>query len=936
MKIRRFKDWKIRTKLMTITVLLVMTPLLLAAYLTVTRFNQSLKQSAQSELIHIVNGLYRLAQAQEEIITQKVDRDLAVAHTVLKQLGPGIQERPDEFIDLEIRDQDKSQTEQTIKVPIWQIGETRITGDNRFVDQVQELVNVTCTIFKVIDNDRLLRISTNALDQNGRRAVGTYLPSTSEITRRILAGKPFRGRSFAADNWYITAYDPLFDDRGRVIGSLAVGVKGSESSTLKNVINNTRIGLTGYPYIMDSSGMLIFHPLKQGQNIYDQQDFNGNHFIRQMCQNAKELGEDEFGAIRYPWTNQGETKPQPKIVKYRYLADLDWIIAAGSYESEIFGAIAETKRNIYLVAAVSLILVLIMSIMLSSAISKPILALTEVTARMAYGEMDQCVRVDRLDEIGELGKSFNRMAEQVRSNTVSLEHTVEQRTRELAESRERYRETSHMLNNILQASTEYAIVALNPSGTVFEYNTGARNLFGWTDREILGGSNWSKTYPDNEDSEKSLTDWLRSRLAVSGISDYEVNRRRKNGEVFPAHSTITLIQNPDGQELGFLEISRDITQRNKLQGELQETRDYLKSIVESSVDVIITADTSGKINFLNPAVETVLGYKPEELLGTHISRLYVRGIDQAWDLMGELACHGVTRNYEMPLFAKDGTVIPIMTSAGFLRDNLGRVIGTVGVFTDISERKKLEADLQEAQQSLVQAVKLKAIGDLVAGVAHEINNPLMAAGAILHVLLQQSDNFDQETIGRLGLLRKVNARIAEIVNHLRDFSRQTEIQLESVSINEPIRNAILITRQQLLNSRIELTTELTEDLPRIKGDPNQLEQVFLNLIANARDAMETLNQKRKLTIRTFLDESQSWPRLVAEFTDTGGGIPESQISKIFDPFFSTKEVGKGTGLGLSICYGIIEAHSGTIEVKSTYGQGTTFSVIIPMLNPENA
>jgi PAS domain S-box-containing protein len=815
-------------------------------------------------------------------------------------------------------------------VPIWRIGSQRITLDSTIVDRVRNLVGATCTIFQRIDGDRLLRTATNAKTDEGLRGLGTYLRPDSEVGREVLAGRTFHGRAFAVGKWYTTAYEPLLDASGRVIGALGVGFQGSESPTLRRAIQDIVIGMTGYAYVIDSRGTLIFHPTRAGQNILGETDSAGKPFIRTMLDAAVGLGDGEVGTIRYPWINReiGETRARSKIVKYQYFRDWDWIIAAGSYEEEIFGATYETRRYIYAVAALTLVLVLALTVMLSSILTRPILALTEVTARMARGDLTQTYPVDRNDEIGVLAKSFNRMAEQIRNNTVNLERTVEQRTQELGESRERYRNTSHLLNNILQASTEYAIIATDLAGTILQYNTGAQNLFGWPAEQMVGRQRLATTYPPRKDWKGTFTDWLRTRLDESGVCEYETTRVRRGGEPFPCHTVVTLIKNPDGREIGFLEVSRDMTERRRLERQLREARDYLSSIVESSVDVIVTADPGGKVTFINQAVRDVLGFAPEEMIGTHISRVYERGIDEAWDLMEELSCKGVARNYEMRLFRKDGTTVPILTSAGLLRDEQGRVIGTVGIFTDITARKKLEAELQKTQQSLVQAVKLKAIGDLVAGVAHELNNPLMASEAILQVLLERGD-FDEDTARRLALLRRVNERIASIVGHLRDFSRQSDTSLVPLALGVPIEDALLITRQQLLNHQIELTTDLAKDLPPILGDRNQLEQVFLNLIANARDAMDDRGGEKRLAIRAYVDDDGAWPQVVVEVGDTGGGIPASVIDKIFDPFFSTKEVGKGTGLGLSICYGIVQAHAGKITVKSNPGVGTTFRIAIP-------
>ena len=223
---------------------------------------------------------------------------------------------------------------------------------------------------------------------------------------------------------------------------------------------------------------------------------------------------------------------------------------------------------------------------------------------------------------------------------------------------------------------------------------------------------------------------------------------------------------------------------------------------------------------------------------------------------------------------------------------------------------------------------MRALGELVAGVAHELNNPLMAADTFLYVIRENLDK-ENENQKRLELIQRCHERIDKIINHLRDFSRQSKFAFRKIDINEPIENALMITGQQLLNHGIRLIKNFSPNLPKIWGDANQLEQVFLNLISNARDAMGKVDRKRELTMSTGLILRNGWNDMEISFKDTGSGIPEENLDKIFEPFFSTKQVGKGTGLGLSICYGIIEAHGGRIEVESKLDEGTTFRVILP-------
>ena len=223
---------------------------------------------------------------------------------------------------------------------------------------------------------------------------------------------------------------------------------------------------------------------------------------------------------------------------------------------------------------------------------------------------------------------------------------------------------------------------------------------------------------------------------------------------------------------------------------------------------------------------------------------------------------------------------------------------------------------------------MRALGELVAGVAHELNNPLMASQTILHVLLKNLRE-DYPERDRLELIKKCNNRIERIVEHLREFSRQTEPELSELDINKPIENALMITEQQLLSHNMSIEKRLSKDLPKVMGDSNQLEQVFLNLISNARDAMDEVKGPKELTISSYRTEDEGVPMVAVSVKDTGEGIPEENLDKILEPFFSTKPVGKGTGLGLSLCFGIIQTHGGRIEIKSQPGKGTEVTILLP-------
>lgn len=925
-----FRDWRIRTKLIISTLFLALVPLAVASLLSLNKFTESLKGAYESDLAHIITNIHAMCKAQQELLQKKLTADLQIARQILYEHGKLPPIASTRVAEMEVEDQF---TREKIKVliPLWLIRGKPLLQDHTIVDRVQELVGGTCTIFQRIEGDRLLRVSTNVLRADGTRAIGTYLPPTSEVTKTILKGETYRGRAFVVNAWYITAYEPILNDRGEVIGALYVGIPEQSAVSLKSAIKSIKIGKTGYAYIMDSSGNLVVHPAKEGENILEVKDSSGYAYIKEVIKKAVQLKEDEIGTLRYPWINVelGETSPRMKINKYQYFRDWDWIIVAGGYEEEIFAGVSQVKFFIILVGVGSIALAFLLTIGLSRVVTRPISELTEVTARMAAGDLTQKVNITTANEIGTLGRSFNRMAEQILNYTRNLEGIVRMRTQEIQEKEERYRNLSTLLNSILESSTEYSIIAMDAQGVILEYNSGSAKLFGWSKEEVVGKMWIGKTFR-REDRSRGLLQEIAHQVEIQGMTEYELERVRKDGSLFPAHAVVTTLKDPFGKIMGFVEIARDITEKLALEKELKETKDFLENIVQSSVDAIVTTDPKGRITFCNRAMEGMLGLPREKILGESIFQFYTEGLPEARKIMAILREKGRLQNYETSL-NRQGKTVPILTSASLLRDENQQIIGTLGVFKDLSEKKKLEEELQKAQAHLVQAGKMRALGELVAGVAHELNNPLMAAATFLHVVQENLPAHD-ENQRRLRLIEQCHERIAKIIDHLRDFSRQSKADFRYLDIREPIENVLLITHQQLLNHGIRLVKNFAPDLPLIRGDANQLEQVFLNLITNAKDAMEKVAGKKELTISVALLQHNGWHDIEIAVKDTGIGIPAENVDKIFEPFFSTKEVGKGTGLGLSICYGIIAAHGGRIEVESKINEGTTFRVILPVLS----
>ncbi len=328
-----------------------------------------------------------------------------------------------------------------------------------------------------------------------------------------------------------------------------------------------------------------------------------------------------------------------------------------------------------------------------------------------------------------------------------------------------------------------------------------------------------------------------------------------------------------------------------------------------------------------------MGYRAEDVIGKlHVTQFY--SLEMAREIMKKLRSEeyggrGKLENYMLTVFAKNNEEIPVSLSASIVYEG-EKEIASLGIFTDLREKITMEKELQDTQVRLLQSEKMASLGSLAAGVAHEINNPL--GGILIYASLLMED-FEASNDPRVQDLRKIvdeASRCREIVKSLLEFGRQTESRFEAMDINKAIVDGLFFLEKQVLFHDVKIVKHLDPSLPFVEGDPNQIKQVFMNMMVNAAEAMS--EGGGTLTIST--GSTPDAASIFISFQDEGTGIPPEIQSKIFDPFFTTKGVGKGTGLGLSTSYGIIQSHHGNIEVESQPGKGTTFTIYLPISRRE--
>ena len=377
------------------------------------------------------------------------------------------------------------------------------------------------------------------------------------------------------------------------------------------------------------------------------------------------------------------------------------------------------------------------------------------------------------------------------------------------------------------------------------------------------------------------------------------------------------IQDARVKDLRTIHVMKDITDRRVAERRYRRERDFNKNILNNTQSMILVLDTAGLISYANRRCFES-GFREEDLLGRPLVEMVPAARRPLLVEALERTLHGAALdNLEIPFFRGGGLARQFSVSVSPMRDELGDINSIVVVMTDIT-------DASDLQSKLMHTEKMAALGQLVSGVAHEVNNPLAAIVGFTDLLLENPE-IPGEAKEELRVILQEAQRTRVIVQNLLSFDRQMPAQREPLQVNSVLRQTMKLRAYDFSNHGVELTEDYVDELPTVIGDPSQLQQVFLNIINNAYDAVQETRRAGKIKIATSHQNGQ----VEVSFRDNGPGI--SKMDRIFDPFFTTKEVGKGTGLGLSICYGIIRAHNGEIVARNnTDGFGSTFVVRLPI------
>ncbi|HUR92351.1 MAG TPA: PAS domain S-box protein, partial [Gemmatimonadaceae bacterium] len=482
-----------------------------------------------------------------------------------------------------------------------------------------------------------------------------------------------------------------------------------------------------------------------------------------------------------------------------------------------------------------------------------------------------------------------------------------------------------------------AVITMSSAGLITDWNPQAEKLFGWTRTEAIGRRMSETIIPPRYRvaHERGLTRFFETGEGPVLNTRIEISAIRRDGAEFPVELAISPAQ--VGSEWTFSAFIRDLTDRNVAAEAVRAGEQRYRELFEDIPVGLYRSTPEGQLVDVNPTMTAMLGYPDNEsLINTPAIDLYVDPADRdRWT--AEMKRNGVVRNFDIRMRRRDGTLIWARETTHAKRIADGTIVLFEGAIEDISERIAAEQRLRASEAQLRQALKMEAVGQLAGGVAHDFNNLLTVILSYSSMLLERIDR-DDPNRDDVSEIATAADRAAGLTRQLLAFGRKQVMNPRVLNINTVISDLENILRR-LAGEDVDFRMVLDPGVAAIRADPGQLEQVLMNLVVNARDAMPSGG---RLTISTFnagspeapagiLPESCQGKFVVLSVADTGSGMTAEVQQRLFDPFFTTKEPGRGTGLGLSTVYGIVKQSGGEVVAESELGRGSTFRVCFPRL-----
>ena len=497
------------------------------------------------------------------------------------------------------------------------------------------------------------------------------------------------------------------------------------------------------------------------------------------------------------------------------------------------------------------------------------------------------------------------------------------------------------------------VISVDERQVITSWNAAAERIHGWSRHEALGHllvELLPTVYSDGSTHEDV---WRRAERG--GPIVIELRRQNRSGGWTDVESNVVPLRGPDGTHAGFVLVGRDVSRRRRAELALRASQERFNRILETSNDGVWIVDAGGRTEFVNARAAELFGLQLEEMLGRHFLDLLPPSLLDNGREAAEEISRGASARRELTVPRPDGTVARVVFSRTPLCDQAGQVAGAIALFVDVTEQRRVEEELHQAN-------RLEAVGRLAAGIAHEINTPIQYIGDNTTFIKEAFSAVGAYVARARGLLGGLSApalaeldrtageldldylldrapgtlertlegveRVATIVRAMKEFAHQDQPEMVPADLNRALLATLEVARNEY-KYVAEVRTALG-DLPLVTCHPGDLNQVFLNLIVNAAHAVADAGRGPGtggvIEISTAVDGTEA----VITVSDTGTGIPEPIRQKIFEPFFTTKEVGRGSGQGLAIAQSVVAKHGGQLQFTSEMGKGTTFRVRLPL------
>jgi len=473
-------------------------------------------------------------------------------------------------------------------------------------------------------------------------------------------------------------------------------------------------------------------------------------------------------------------------------------------------------------------------------------------------------------------------------------------------------------------SSDDAIIGKTLEGVITSWNRAAERIFGYTAAEMIG-QNIRHIIPEERQGEEEEV--LARLRRGERIDHFKTVRMARGGRKIDILLTVSPIKDAQGRIVGAAKIAREITERNWMGGAVIPSERHARAILEAVSEAILLINEAGLIVSVNRKIEEMFGYSREDVLGRPLEMLLPERFraphaDHRAAYFRDPHVRPMGQELNLLARRRDGTEFPVEISLSYVSTDEG--MQALAFVTDITRRRAMERATRQAE-------RLAALGRLSAGIAHEVNNPIGIILSRIEIMLldAQAQPLPGKMTEDLRVLHRHAQRVAGIAQGLLSFARESSGARRPVDLNDLIEETLQLVEKDVATAGITIRRAFVNGLPPMLGEGSALQQVVLNLVTNARDALG--GDGGEITLETTLvPDRPGAARLIVR--DTGPGISPDVLPKIFDPFFTTKP--EGTGLGLSISYGIVRDHNGTIEVESRPGQGTTFILTFPSLGQD--